>query len=128
MYLMKHSGWVEVICGSMFSGKSEELIRRVRRAQFAKQKIAVFKPRIDNRFSDQAVVSHNGTSFLAKSLAHSIEIFHHVEADVDIIAIDEVQLFDEGIVRVVQELADKGHRVVCAGLDMDFRGEPFAQM
>lgn len=128
MYLMKHSGWVEVICGSMFSGKSEELIRRVRRAQFAKQKIAVFKPKMDNRYSDQAVVSHDGTSFHAKPISHSIEIFHHVEADVDIIAIDEVQFFDEGIVRVVQELADRGHRVICAGLDMDFRGEPFAQM
>lgn len=128
MYLMKHSGWVEVICGSMFSGKSEELIRRVRRAQFAKQKIAVFKPKMDNRYHDQAVVSHDGTSFQAKPISHSIEIIHHVEADVDIIAIDEVQFFDEGIVRVVQELADRGHRVVCAGLDMDFRGEPFAQM
>ncbi|MCL6571906.1 MAG: thymidine kinase [Bacillus sp. (in: Bacteria)] len=128
MYLMKHSGWVEVICGSMFSGKSEELIRRVRRAQFAKQKIAVFKPKMDNRYHDQAVVSHDGTSFHAKPISHSIEIFHHVETDVEIIAIDEVQFFDEGIVRVVQELADRGHRVICAGLDMDFRGEPFAQM
>lgn len=128
MYLMKQSGWVEVICGSMFSGKSEELIRRVRRAQFAKQKIAVFKPKIDNRYHDQSVVSHNGSSFHAKPIAHSIEILHHVEADIDIIAIDEVQFFDEGILRVVQQLADSGHRVVCAGLDMDFRGEPFGQM
>ncbi|MEH7082327.1 thymidine kinase [Neobacillus drentensis] len=128
MYLMKQSGWVEVICGSMFSGKSEELIRRVRRAQFAKQKIAVFKPKIDNRYHDQQVVSHNGSSFHAKPIAHSMEILHHVEADIDIIAIDEVQFFDEGIVRIVQQLADSGHRVVCAGLDMDFRGEPFGQM
>ncbi|MFL6559704.1 MAG: thymidine kinase, partial [Bacillus sp. (in: firmicutes)] len=128
MYLMKQSGWLEVICGSMFSGKSEELIRRVRRAQFAKQKIAVFKPKIDNRYSEQSVVSHNGSSFHAKPIVHSIEILHHVEADMDIIAIDEVQFFDEGIVRVVQQLADSGHRVVCAGLDMDFRGEPFGQM
>ncbi|MEH7352191.1 thymidine kinase [Neobacillus drentensis] len=128
MYLMKQSGWVEVICGSMFSGKSEELIRRVRRAQFAKQKIAVFKPKIDNRYSDQCVVSHNGSSFHATPISHSIEILHHVEADMDIIAIDEIQFFDEGIVRVVQQLADSGHRVVCAGLDTDFRGEPFGQM
>ena len=128
MYLMKQTGWVEVICGSMFSGKSEELIRRVRRAQFAKQKIAVFKPKIDNRYSDQCVVSHNGSSFHATPISHSIEILHHVEADMDIIAIDEIQFFDEGIVRVVQQLADSGHRVVCAGLDTDFRGEPFGQM
>lgn len=121
MYLMKQSGWVEVICGSMFSGKSEELIRRVRRAQFAKQKIAVFKPKIDNRYHDQQVVSHNGSSFHAKPIAHSMEILHHVEADIDIIAIDEVQFFDEGILRIVRRLADSGHRVVCAGLDMDFR-------
>ncbi|GHH97938.1 thymidine kinase [Neobacillus kokaensis] len=128
MYEMKQSGWVEVICGSMFSGKSEELIRRVRRAQFAKQNIVVFKPKIDNRYSDQSVVSHNGSSFQAKPISHSIEILHHVEADIDVIAIDEIQFFDEGIVRVVQQLADQGHRVICAGLDQDFRGEPFGSM
>lgn len=128
MYEMKQSGWVEIICGSMFSGKSEELIRRVRRAQFAKQKIAVFKPRIDNRYSDQNVVSHNGSSFIAKPISHSIEILHHVEPEIDVVAIDEVQFFDEGIVRVVQQLADSGYRVIAAGLDQDFRGEPFGQM
>ncbi len=128
MYVMKQSGWVEIICGSMFSGKSEELIRRVRRAQFAKQKIAVFKPKIDNRYSDQAVVSHNGASFIAKPISHSIEILHHVEPEIDVVAIDEIQFFDEGIVRVVQQLADKGFRVIAAGLDQDFRGEPFGQM
>ena len=80
MYLMKQSGWVEVICGSMFSGKSEELIRRVRRAQFAKQNIAVFKPKIDNRYHEQSVVSHNGSSFHATPISHSIEILHHVMA------------------------------------------------
>lgn len=128
MYVMKQSGWVELICGSMFSGKSEELIRRVRRAEFAKQKIAVFKPKIDNRYSEQAVVSHNGSSFIAKPISHSIEILHHVEAEIDVIAIDEIQFFDEGIVRVVQQLADSGYRVIVAGLDQDFRGEPFGQM
>lgn len=128
MYVMKQSGWVEVICGSMFSGKSEELIRRVRRAEFAKQKIAVFKPKLDNRYSDQEVVSHNGASFIAKPISHSIEILHHVEAEIDVIAIDEVQFFDEGIVRVIQQLADSGYRVIAAGLDQDFRGEPFGQM
>lgn len=128
MYELKQSGWVEVICGSMFSGKSEELIRRVRRAQFAKQKIVVFKPKIDNRYSDHNVVSHNGASLIAKAISHSIEILHHVEPELDVVAIDEVQFFDEGIVRVVQQLADSGCRVIAAGLDQDFRGEPFGQM
>ncbi|PLR96608.1 thymidine kinase [Bacillus sp. T33-2] len=128
MYVMKHSGWVELICGSMFSGKSEELIRRVRRTQFAKQKIAVFKPKIDNRYSEEAVVSHNGTSIMAKPVAHSTDIFQHITPDMDVIAIDEVQFFDNEIVRVVQHLADSGHRVIVAGLDQDFRGEPFGQM
>ncbi|MEK3992459.1 MULTISPECIES: thymidine kinase [Robertmurraya] len=128
MYVMKHHGWVEVICGSMFSGKSEELIRRVRRAQFAKQNIAVFKPKIDNRYSDEAVVSHNGTSFIARPIAHSTEIFQHIDPEIDLIAIDEVQFFDEEVVKVIQHLADSGHRVVAAGLDQDFRGEPFTVM
>lgn len=128
MYVMKHHGWVEVICGSMFSGKSEELIRRVRRAQFAKQNIAVFKPKIDNRYSDEAVVSHNGTSFIARPIAHSTEIFQHIDPEIDLIAIDEVQFFDEEVVKVIQHLADSGHRVVVAGLDQDFRGEPFTVM
>lgn len=88
MYVMKQNGWIEVICGSMFSGKSEELIRRVRRALFAKQKIAVFKAKIDNRYSEEAVVSHNGTSFSATPISHSTEIFQHIDSDVDVIAID----------------------------------------
>lgn len=128
MYVMKCSGWVEVICGSMFSGKSEELIRRVRRSQFAKQTIAVFKPNIDNRYSNEEVVSHNGTAIIAKPIENSIDIFQHINADVDVIAIDEVQFFDNKIVDVIQQLANSGHRVIAAGLDQDFRGEPFAQM
>ncbi len=128
MYVMNHHGWVEVICGSMFSGKSEELIRRVRRVQFAKQNIVVFKPQIDNRYSDEAVVSHNGTSFTAIPISQSTEIFKYINADIDVIAIDEIQFFDSEIVRVVQHLADSGHRVIAAGLDQDFRGEPFGQM
>lgn len=128
MYVMKQSGWIELICGSMFSGKSEELIRRVRRAQFAKQKIAVFKPAIDNRYSEEAVVSHNGTSFQALPIPRSEDIFQYVDAETDVIAIDEVQFFDEKIVQVVQKLADSGYRVIVAGLDQDFRGEPFGQM
>ncbi|UII55762.1 thymidine kinase [Cytobacillus spongiae] len=128
MYVMKQHGWVEVICGSMFSGKSEELIRRVRRTQFAKQKIVVFKPQIDNRYSEEAVVSHNGTSLFAIPISRSHDIFQHIESDVDVIAIDEVQFFDDEIVKVIQHLADSGHRVIAAGLDQDFRGEPFGQM
>lgn len=128
MYVMKHSGWIELICGSMFSGKSEELIRRVRRTQFAKQKIAVFKPLIDNRYSEEAVVSHNGTSVIAIPVAQSTDIFQHINPEIDVIAIDEAQFFDDEIVQVAQHLANSGHRVILAGLDQDFRGEPFGQM
>ena len=128
MYVVNHHGWVEVICGSMFSGKSEELIRRVRRTQFAKQKILVFKPKIDNRYSEEEVVSHNGTSVMAKPIASSTDIFQYLSPDIDVIAIDEVQFFDNEVVNVIQHLADSGHRVIAAGLDQDFRGEPFGQM
>jgi thymidine kinase len=128
MYVMKQSGWVEVICGSMFSGKSEELIRRVRRTQFAKQKIVVFKPQLDNRYANEAIVSHNGTSFIAIPISRSADIFQYIDADVDVIAIDEVQFFDTEITNVVQRLADSGYRVIAAGLDQDFRGEPFGPM
>jgi thymidine kinase len=128
MYVMKQSGWVEVICGSMFSGKSEELIRRVRRTQFAKQKIVVFKPQLDNRYAEEAVVSHNGTSFDAIPISCSADIFKYIDPEVDVIAIDEVQFFDEEITDVVQQLAYSGYRVITAGLDQDFRGEPFGPM
>ncbi len=125
---MKQTGWVEVICGSMFSGKSEELIRRVRRAQFARQHILVFKPKLDDRYSEEAIVSHNGASVIALPVEHSSEILDQVTEEADLIAIDEVQFFDEGIIEVVTTLADKGFRVVTAGLDQDFRGEPFGPM
>lgn len=128
MYVMKQSGWIEVICGSMFSGKSEELIRRVRRTQFAKQNIVVFKPQLDNRYADEAVVSHNGTSVIARPISRSTDIFEYIDAAIDVIAIDEIQFFDEEITKVVQQLADSGHRVIVAGLDQDFRGEPFGPM
>jgi thymidine kinase len=128
MYVMKQSGWIEVICGSMFSGKSEELIRRVRRTQFAKQDVQVFKPAIDNRYSEEAVVSHNGSSVVAKPVKNSAQILKEVKEETDVVAIDEVQFFDEDILDVVQILADKGYRVIVAGLDQDFRGEPFGQV
>jgi thymidine kinase len=126
MYVMKQSGWLEVICGSMFSGKSEELIRRVRRAQFAKQEVKVFKPVIDNRYSEEEVVSHNGTAIICKPVASSIEILEYITEKTDVIAVDEVQFFDEHICDVLTILANQGYRVIAAGLDQDFRGEPFS--
>jgi len=125
MYVMKQSGWVEVICGSMFSGKSEELIRRVRRATYANLTVRVFKPAIDDRYDDTAVVSHNGTSTIAHPIQKSVEILDYIDADVDIVGIDEVQFFDESVIEIAEELANRGIRVIAAGLDTDFRGEPF---
>jgi len=128
MYVMSQSGWVEVICGSMFSGKSEELIRRVRRAQYAKQTIAVFKPRLDNRYSEEEVVSHNGTKVIAIPIESSKDIWAYITDEYDVIGIDEAQFFDEGIIDVISRLANHGFRVIVAGLDQDFRGEPFGPM
>ncbi|MGP4106175.1 thymidine kinase [Virgibacillus sp. L01] len=128
MYIMKQSGWVEVICGSMFSGKSEELIRRVRRATYGNLSVRVFKPAIDDRFADDSVVTHNGTSAIARPVKNSDEILEDIDNEVDVIGIDEVQFFDENITAVADELANKGIRVVIAGLDTDFRGEPFGPM
>ncbi|WP_010099467.1 thymidine kinase [Ornithinibacillus scapharcae] len=128
MYVMKQSGWLEVICGSMFSGKSEELIRRVRRATYANQKVQVFKPAIDNRYDDVAVVSHNGTSVMATPVDSSANILENLLPNVEIVGIDEAQFFDEDIIYVAEQLADRGIRVIAAGLDQDFRGEPFGPM
>ncbi|MEC1969313.1 thymidine kinase [Bacillus cereus] len=128
MYLINQNGWIEVICGSMFSGKSEELIRRVRRTQFAKQHAIVFKPCIDNRYSEEDVVSHNGLKVKAVPVSASKDIFEHITEDMDVIAIDEVQFFDGDIVEVVQVLANRGYRVIVAGLDQNFRGLPFGQV
>ncbi|MFB0634078.1 thymidine kinase [Bacillus rugosus] len=125
MYIMKQSGWLELICGSMFSGKSEELIRRVKRATYAKQEVRVFKPVIDNRYSEDAVVSHNGTSMTSYAISSAADIWDHISESTDVIAVDEVQFFDQDIVEILSSLADKGYRVIAAGLDMDFRGEPF---
>lgn len=128
MYVSMQGGWMEVICGSMFSGKSEELIRRIRRAEFAKQKIAVFKPAIDDRYSEEAVVSHDGTSTIANPISKVSEILDLVSDDFDVVAIDEAQFFDKDIIDVAIALADRGFRVIIAGLDQDFRGEPFGPM
>ncbi len=128
MYHHPTSGWVEVICGSMFSGKTEELIRRARRAQIARQKVQVFKPVLDNRYAVDSVASHNGLAFKAEVVESAIELLQRVEPDTNVVAIDEVQFFDWDIADVVELLADRGVRVICAGLDMDFRGEPFGPM
>lgn len=123
-----HSGRVEVICGSMFSGKTEELIRRIRRAVIAKQNVQVFKPSIDNRYSVQHVSSHNGQNVEAHSVAQSMQILDLIQPQTTVVAIDEAQLFDMDIASVVENLADRGLRVLVAGLDTDFRGEPFGAM
>lgn len=128
MYVMKQSGWVEVICGSMFSGKSEELIRRVRRATYGNLSVRVYKPVVDDRYGDDSVVSHNGTSTIARPVESSDHILEDINNGVDVIGIDEVQFFDENIVPVADELANKGIRVIIAGLDTDFRGESFGPM
>ena len=123
-----HTGRVEVICGSMFSGKTEELIRRVRRAVIAKQKVQVFKPEVDTRYSIQSVTSHSGKGFEAFPVAKSRTIFTVLESDTTVVAIDEAQFFDSDIAHVTESLANRGLRVIVAGLDMDFRGEPFGSM
>lgn len=118
-------GQIEVICGSMFSGKSEELIRRVRRAQIARQRVQVFKPALDHRYGRQQVASHNGARIEAMPIANSGELLARLDPEVTVVAVDEIQFLDDGIVDVIQGLADRGIRVIAAGLDMDFRGEPF---
>lgn len=125
---MEKKGRIELICGSMFSGKTEELIRRIRRATIAKQKVQVYKPAIDKRYHAEQVTSHAGAHTDAHPVPKSAGILAHVDADTDVVAVDEIQFFDWEIVEVVQELANRGYRVLCAGLDMDFRGEPFGPM
>lgn len=120
-------GSIEVICGSMFSGKTEELIRRLKRAQFAKQSVEIFKPKIDTRFSDDEVVSHDRNSIRSTPVESSGSILL-MSNDVDVIGIDEAQFFDEGLVEVCNRLADQGIRVIIAGLDMDYKGVPFGPM
>lgn len=128
MHWARREGWVEVICGGMFSGKTEELIRRVRRAQIAKQRVQVFKPRLDDRFMVEKVTSHNGVHFQATVVDDVAGIEAQIDPDSDVIAIDEVQFFDWRISDLVNKLAARGQRVILAGLDMDFRGEPFGPM
>ena len=120
-------GRIEVVCGSMFSGKTEELIRRMRRAQFARQKVEIFKPAIDTRYSDDDVVTHEGVAIHSTPVDNSSSILL-LGDECDVIGIDEAQFFDENLVAVCNELASKGIRVIVAGLDMDFKGVPFGPM
>ena len=124
----QRNGWIEVICGSMFSGKTEELIRRLRRAKFANQRVEVFKPRIDTRYDDVKVVSHDATEIWATPVDHSSKILENTEGGQVVVGVDEAQFFDMEIVEVCQKLASRGHRVIVAGLDMDYRGVPFGPM
>lgn len=126
---MTHSrGRIELICGSMFSGKTEEMIRRLRRAVIAKQQVQAFKPAIDQRYHVEKVTSHNGLHFEAQPVACAADILDIVDTLTDVVGIDEIQFFDDEIVAVCERLAAGGKRVICAGLDMDFRGRPFGSM
>ena len=120
-------GWIEVICGSMFSGKTEELIRRLKRAKFAKQKVEIFKPSIDRRYNEEMVVSHDSNEIRSTPVPAAANI-RILADDCDVVGIDEAQFFDEEIVSVCNDLANKGVRVIVAGLDMDFKGNPFGPM
>ncbi len=123
----KKNGWIEVICGSMFSGKTEELIRRLKRVEFAQQALLLLKPSIDNRFDDEKIVSHKGSSFEAIAVATSQEIMEHWQGQ-RVVAIDEAQFFDLDLVTIAHDLAKQGVRVIIAGLDMDYLGKPFGPM
>lgn len=125
MYQELQKGWIEIICGPMFAGKSEELIRRVTTLSFAHQKIKAFKPVIDDRYDKSAIASHQGSKYEAKAITDPKTILEEVTADTNVVAIDEVQFFDDSIVDVCEELANRGIRVLAAGLDCDFRGIPF---
>lgn len=126
--ILSHTGSIEVICGPMFSGKTEELIRRIKRAQIARQKVQIFKPAIDNRYHETEVVSHSALSIEATPVFNSIEILHKVFDSTRVVGIDEVQFFDEKISMVVEKLACRGIRVIMAGLDQDFMGKSFGPM
>lgn len=123
----QRSGWIEVICGSMFSGKTEELIRRIRRARIANQEVVLFKPRIDVRYSDVQVVSHDANSMSSTPVSHA-RMLLDVPENTNVIGVDEAQFFDEELPAVCEQLALRGSRVIVAGLDMDFRGRPFGPM
>lgn len=124
----KDIGWIEVICGSMFSGKTEELIRRLKRALYGKQRVQVFKANIDKRYDDLAVVSHSQLKIIATPVERAEEILQQLKPDTEVVGIDEVQFLGPDVVRVCEALAAKGIRVLCAGLDQDYQGKPFEPM
>jgi thymidine kinase len=126
--VMHRQGWIEVIAGPMFSGKSEELIRRVRRALIARQRVLVFKPRLDNRYHESHVVSHDGKQVAAIPVESAAEMEAHLDPLPQVVAVDEAQFLDRGLLSLVERLAAQGVRVILAGLDLDFRGEPFGLM
>lgn len=128
VYHRYDGGWIELICGSMFSGKTEELIRRIVRAEIAKQKVQVFKPKLDNRYKAAKLSSHGGSYYEATVVENAADIVALIDGDTDVVAIDEVQFFDWTIAELCEQLANEGRRVILAGLDMDFRGEPFGPM
>ncbi|WFD10587.1 thymidine kinase [Tepidibacter hydrothermalis] len=125
MYRPIHHGYIEVVIGPMYSGKSEELIRILKRSKIAKQNVVAFKPAIDNRYSNEDVVSHSGASINAIPIKSAKEIYEHIDSDTQVVGIDEIQFFEDEVVDIAIDLADKGIRVIAAGLDMDFKGEPF---
>lgn len=122
------TGWIEVICGSMFSGKTEALISRLRRELYARQKVQIFKPRTDDRYAAEAVVSHSSLRLPCLAVEHASDMLKMVDADTKVVGIDEVQFFGEPVVSVVEQLAHRGLRVICAGLDQDYLGQPFEPM
>ena len=128
MYNKPTGGWIEVVCGSMFSGKTEELIRRVRRAQIARQQVQVFKPALDTRYTEREVMSHNGMQVKAVPVEDIAQLRALIKPDTTVVALDEAQFFDDDVVPLCEELAHREVRVIVAGLDMDFRGEPFGPM
>ncbi len=125
---MQRGGSLEVVCGSMFSGKTEELIRRVKRAQIARQKVQIFKPAIDTRYSSEEVASHDGVRAVALPVNTAAEIAANIAPETTVVAIDEIQFFDAAVVDLCEQLAERGLRVIVAGLDQDFRGEPFGPL
>ena len=128
MYQELQKGWLEVITGPMFAGKSEELIRRVKTLSYTKMKIIAFKPAIDDRYDRTAIASHDGAKYEAYAIKNAQSILELVKEDTQVVAIDEIQFFDMSIVKICEELADRGIRVIAAGLDLDFKGEPFGPM
>lgn len=128
MYQSFDGGHIEVVCGPMFAGKTEELIRRIKRLEYANQKFLVFKPKIDDRYGDDVISSHNQNKKNAINISDSNEIYNYLTNDIEVVIVDEAQFFDQGIVKVVDSLADRGLRVIVGGLDRNFKGEPFGPM